>query len=195
MIPPSFDDASKQDMADYPLFDLPRIVEPMPITLDSLPDVFHEPASQCICTGDQRMRIGDYCMRCQRRCDDHEPGGDQCDLLATSFSGDRARMSNISMLDVPPPRSRASSTSSIASDLSSLYPHSIEDTNGASAGSILPPSISRVRRLTMDMTAPLAGDGLGAAYGLAYHSSAPDLVHTSSDSYDASYTGSIPVLF
>jgi hypothetical protein len=184
MIPPSFDDASKQDMADFPLFDLPRIVEPMPITLDSLPDVFHEPASQCICTGDQRMRIADYCMRCQRRCDDHEPGGDQCDLLATSFSGDRARCIS-SMLDVPPPRSRASSTSSIASDLSSLYPHSIEDTNGVPAGSVLPPSLSRVRRLTLDIS---VGDGVGPAYGLPYHSSAPGLAHASSDSYDASYT-------
>jgi hypothetical protein len=197
MIPPSFDDASKQDMADFPLFDLPRIVEPMPITLDSLPDVFHESAPQCICTGDQRMRIGDYCMRCQRCCDDHEPGGDQCDLLATSFSGDRARLipSNISMLDVPPPRSRASSTSSVASDLSSLYPHSIEDTNGAPGGSLLPPSLSRVRRLTPEITAPLVGDSMGSAYELPYHSSALDLAHASSDSYDASYTGSIPVLF
>ena len=192
MIPPSFDDASKQDMADYSLFDLPRIIEPMPITLDSLPDVFHEPASQCICPGDQRVRIGDYCMRCQRRCDDHEPD-DQCGLLATSFSGDRARCisSDISMLDVPPPRSRASSTSSIASDLSSLYPHSIEDTNG----SLLPPSLSRVRRLTPEITTPLVGDDIEAAYGLPYHSSASDLAHASSDSYDASYTGSIPVLF
>jgi hypothetical protein len=188
MIPPSFDDASKQDMADYPLFDLPRIVEPMPMTLDSLPDVFHESTSQCTCTGDQQVRIGDYCMRCQRCCDDHES-----DLLATSFSGDRARLipSNISMLDVPPPRSRASSTSSVASDLSSLYPHSIEDTNG----SLLPPSLSRVRRLTPEITAPLVGDGIGTAYELPYHSSASDLAHTSSDSYDASYTGSIPALF
>jgi hypothetical protein len=194
MIPPSFDDATKQDMVDYPLFDLPRIVEPMPITLDSLPDVFHEPTSQCICSGDQRMRIADYCMRCQRRCDDHESEADQCDLLATSFSGDRARFIS-SMLDVPPPRSRASSTSSIASDLSSLYPHSIEDTNGGSGGSLLPPSLSRVRRLTLDIAVPLVGDGVGAAYGLPYHSSAPDLAHASSDSYDASYTGSIPVLF
>jgi hypothetical protein len=195
MIPPSFDDVSKQDMAGYPLFDLPRIVEPMPITLDSLPDVFHEPTSQCICTGDQRMRMGDYCMRCQRRCDDHEPGGDQCDLLATSFSGDRARCtpSNISMLDVPPPRSRASSTSSVASDLSSLYPHSIEDTNGASAGSLLPPSLSRVRRLSPEITVPLVEEDIETTYGLRYHSSAPDLAHASSDSYDASFTGSIPI--
>lgn len=135
-------------------------------------------------------------MRCQRCCDDHEPGGDQCDLLANSFSGDRARFipSNISMLDVPPPRSRASSTSSVASDLSSLYPHSIEDTNGAPAGSLLPPSLSR-RRLTPEITAPLVGDGIGTAYELPYRSSASDLARTSSDSYDASYTGSIPVLF
>jgi hypothetical protein len=136
-------------------------------------------------------------VRCQRRCDDHEAGGDQCDLLTTSFSGGRARCisSDISMLDVPPPRSRASSTSSIASDLSSLYPHSIEDTNGGPAGSLLPPSLSRVRRMTMDITTPLVGDGVGPAYGLPYHSSVPDLAHASSDSYDASYTGSIPVLF
>ena len=188
MIPPAFDDASKPDMVDYPLFDLPRIVEPMPISLDSLPDVFHESASQCICTGDQRMRIGDYCMRCQRCCDDQ---------LATSFSDDRARCipSTISMLDVPPPRSRASSTSSVASDLSSLYPHSIEDTNSASVGSLLPPSLSRVRRFTPEITAPLEGDGIGPAYGLAYHSSASGLAHASSDSFDASYTGSIPVLY
>lgn len=197
LIPQSFDDPCKQDLSDYPLFDLPRIVEPMPITLDSLPDVFHEPTSQCICTDDQRIRIDDYCVRCQRRCDDHEAGGDQCDLLTTSFSGGRARCisSDISMLDVPPPRSRASSTSSIASDLSSLYPHSIEDTNGGPAGSLLPPSLSRVRRMTMDITTPLVGDGVGPAYGLPYHSSVPDLAHASSDSYDASYTGSIPVLF
>ena len=197
LMPQSFDDTCKQDLSDYPLFDLPRIVEPMPITLDSLPDVFQESTSQCICSDDQRIRIDDYCMRCQRNCDDHEPGGDQCDLLATSFSGDRARCisSNISMLDVPPPRSRASSTSSIASDLSSLYPHSIEDTNGAQAGTLLPPSLSRVRRMTMDITSPLAGDSVGPAYGLPYHSSVPDLAHGSSDSYDASYTGSIPVLF
>lgn len=193
MIPPSFDDASKQDMVDYPIFDLPRIVEPMPMTLDSLPDVFHESAPQCICTGDQRLRIGDYCMRCHRCCDDHEPGGDQCDLLP-SFSGDRARCipSGISMLDVPPPRSRASSTSSVASDLSSLYPHSIEDTN---TGSLLPPSLSRVRRLTPEVTPPLVGDDIVTAYGLPYHSSASDLTHAPSDSYDTSYTGSIPVLF
>jgi len=133
-------------------------------------------------------------VRCQRCCDDHEPGGDQCDLLATSFSGDRARCipSNISMLDVPQPRSRASSTSSVASDLSSLYPPSIEDTN---TGSLLPPSLSRVRRLTPEITPPLMGDDIGTAYGLPYQSSAPDIAHTSSDSYDTTYTGSIPVLY
>lgn len=197
MISPSFDDASKQDMAGYPLFDLPRIVEPMPISLDNLPDVFHEPTSQCICTNDQRTRIGDYCMRCQRRCDDHEPGG-QSDLLATTYSGDRApcTSSNILMLDVPPPRSRASSTSSIASDFSSVYPPSIEDTSGgAPTGSLLPPSLSRVRRLSSDITSPLVGDGVGPAYALPFHSSTPDLARTSSDSYDASYSDPISMLF
>jgi len=193
MIPPSFEDAPKQDLADYSMLDLPRIVEPMPITLDSLPDVFHEPTSQCICTPDQRMRFGDYCMRCQRRCDDHEPGGD---LLSTDLSGDRARCvsSNVHMLDVPPPRSRASSTSSVASDISSLYPPSIEDTNGPPTGSLIPPSLSRVRRLTSDITSPPMGDGVGSTYALPYHSSAPDLAHPSSDSYDA-YSGPISVLF
>ncbi|KAI9513486.1 hypothetical protein F5148DRAFT_1156048 [Russula earlei] len=194
MIPPSFEDVSKQEMVDYPLLDLPKIVEPMPITLDSLPDVFHEPTSQCICSRDQRMRFGDYCMRCQRRCDDHDPA----DLLATSFAGERARCvsSNITMLDVPPPRSRASSTSSVASDISSLYPPSIEDTNGTTTGSFLPPSISRVRRLASDIaSSPLVGNGVGPAYALPYRSSAPNLAHPSLDSFDASYSGPISVLF
>lgn len=186
MIPPSppFDDVSK----GYPMFDLPRIVEPMPITLESLPDVFHEPTSQCICVGDQRMRIGSYCMRCQRRCDDHEPGEDQSDLLANNFPNDRACCvpSNIPMLTVPPPRSRASSTSSVASDLSSLYPHSIEDTNGGAGVSLLP-SLSRVRRMS-DITSPLVGDGAGPAYALSFHTSAPE---PSSDTYDTSYADSI----
>jgi hypothetical protein len=198
MIPPSFEDASKQDIADYSLFDLPRIVEPMPITLDSLPDVFHESTSQCICAADQRIRLGDYCVRCQRRCDDHEPGGDQCDLLATTFPADRAQRclpSNVPMLSVPPPRSRASSTSSVASDLSSLYPPSLEDTSGGPAGSLLPPSLSRVRRLASDMASSLMADGVGPTYALSYHSSTPDLAHTSSDSYDASYHGSMSMLF
>ena len=197
MMPPSFDDASKVGTVEYPLFDLPRIVEPMPITLDSLPDVFHEPTSQCTCSDDQRMRIADYCMRCQRRCDDHEPGEDQTDLLADSFSGDRARCitSDIPMLAVPPPRSRASSTSSIASDLSSLYPPSIEDTNGTVACSLLPPSISRMRRLASDITSPLVGDGTGPSYALPFHSSAPDHSHPSPDSFDASYAGPISMLF
>jgi hypothetical protein len=167
MIPPSppFDDVSK----GYPMFDLPRIVEPMPITLESLPDVFHEPTSQCICVGDQRMRIGNYCMRCQRRCDDHEPGEDQSDLLANNFPNDRACCipSNIPMLTVPPPRSRASSTSSIASDLSSLYPHSIEDTSGGATISLLP-SLSRVRRMASDITSPLLGDGAGPTYAIVF---------------------------
>jgi hypothetical protein len=143
------------------------------------------------------MRVGDYCMRCQRRCDDHEPGGDQCDLLVTTLSGDRSRClsSNIPLLSVPPPRSRASSTSSIASDLSSLYPPSIEDTNGVPAGSLIPPSLSRMRRLASDISSPLVGDGIGPAYALPFHSSDPDLAHTSSDSYDASYPGPITMLF
>jgi hypothetical protein len=197
MIPPSFDDASKEGTVDYSIFDLPRIVEPMPITLDSLPDVFHDPPSQCVCDGDPRMRIGDFCVRCQRHCDDHEPGGDQPDILASTFSGDPARCisSGIPMLAVPPPRSRASSTSSIASDLSSLYPQSIEDTNGAVAGSLLPPSLSRMRRLAPDVTSPLVGDGTSPAYALTFHSSAPDLARPSSDSYDASYAGPISMLF
>jgi len=198
MIPPSFDDpTSKQDIADYSIFDLPRIVEPMPITLDSLPDVFHEPTTQCICASDQRMRLGDYCVRCQRRCDDHEEG-DQDDILATTFSADRAQRcfpSDVPMLTVPPPRSRASSTSSVASDLSSLYPHSIEDTNSVPAASLLPPSLSRVRRMASDLTSPLVADGVGPAYAMPYPSSASDLAHTSSDSYDASYHGSISMLF
>jgi len=188
MIPPSppFEDVPK---GDYPIFDLPRIVEPMPITLDSLPDVFHEPTSQCICVGDQRMRIGNYCMRCQRRCDDHEPGGDQSDML---FPDDRTCC--IPLLSVPPPRSRASSTSSIASDLSSLYPHSIEDTSSGAAVSLLP-SLPRVRRMASDITSPLVGDGAGPAYALSFHSSAPDLAQPSSDTYDTSYADSISMLF
>jgi hypothetical protein len=197
MIPPSFDDGSKQEMADQSIFDLPRIVEPMPITLDSLPDVFHEPTSQCICTSDQRMRVGDYCVRCQRRCDDdHELGAD---LLATTFAADRTQRCNIPfdvpMLSVPPPRSRASSTSSVASDLSSHYPSSIDDPVGPSAGSLIPPSLSRVRRLASDVTSSLVTDDVLPPYPLSYHSSAPDLVHTSSDSYDPSYPGSMSMLF
>ena len=195
MIPPSFDDASKQDIADHSIFDLPRIVEPMPITLDSLPDVFYEPTSQCICPSDQTMRVGDYCVRCQRRCDDLELGGD---LLATTFAADRTQRctpSDVPMLSVPPPRSRASSTSSIASDLSSHYPSSIDDPNGVSTGSLIPPSLSRVRRLTSDVTSSLVTDGVVPPYALSYHSSAPDLALTSSDSYDASYPGSISMLF
>jgi hypothetical protein len=144
------------------------------------------------------MRVGDYCVRCQRRCDDHEPGGDQCDLLSTTFSPDRAQRcvpSNVPMLSVPPPRSRASSTSSIASDLSSVYPHSIEDTNSVQTGSLLPPSLSRVRRMASDITTSLMADGAGPAYALSYHSSAPDLAHASSDSYDTSYPDSISMLF
>jgi len=191
MIPPSppFEDDSK----GYPMFDLPRIVEPMPITLESLPDVFHEPTSQCICVGDQRMRIGNYCMRCQRRCDDHEPGGGQSDLLSNNFPDDRECCipSNIPMLTVPPPRSRASSTSSVASDLSSLYPPSIEDTSG---GATLLPSLSRVRRMASDITSSL-GDGAGPAYALSFHSSAPDLAQPTSDTYDTSYADSISMLF
>jgi hypothetical protein len=192
MIPPSppFDDVSKGDT--YPIFDLPRIVEPMPITLESLPDVFHEPTSQCICVGDQRMRIGNYCMRCQRRCDDHEPGGDQSDMLMNSFPDDRTCC--IPLLSVPPPRSRASSTSSIASDLSSLYPHSIEDTSSGAAVSHLP-SLPRVRRMASEITSPLVGDGAGPAYALSFHSSAPDLAQSSSDTYDTSYADSISMLF
>jgi len=195
MIPPSFDDGSKQEMADHSIFDLPRIVEPMPITLDSLPDVFHEPTSQCICASDQRMRVGDYCVRCQRRCDDHELGGD---LLATTFAADRTQRCipfDVPMLSVPPPRSRASSTSSVASDLSSHYPSSIDDPNGVSSGSFIPPSLSRVRRLASGMTSSLVTDDVVPPYALSYHSSAPDLTHTSSDSYDASYPGSISMLF
>jgi len=195
MIPPSFDDGSKQEMADHSMFDLPRIVEPMPITLDSLPDVFHEPTSQCICAGDQRMNVGDYCDRCQRRCDDHELGGD---LLAITFASDRIQRCipfDVPMLSVPPPRSRASSTSSVASDLSSHYPSSIDDPNGVSAGSLIPPSLSRVRRMASDITSSLVTDDVGPPYSLSYHSSAPDLAHTSSDSYDASYPGSISMLF
>jgi len=198
MIPPSspFEDVSKGDTAHYPIFDLPRIVEPMPITLESLPDVFHEPTSQCICVGDQRMRIGNYCVRCQRRCDDHEPGGDQSDLLSNSFPEDRTCCipSSVPMLTVPPPRSRASSTSSVASDLSSLYPNSIEDTNGGAAVSLLP-SLSRFRRMASDITSPLVGDGVGPAYALSFHSSAPDLAQPSSDTYDTSYADSISMLF
>lgn len=196
MIPPSFDDGSKQEMADPSIFDLPRIVEPMPITLDSLPDVFHEPTSQCICASDQRMCVGDYCVRCQRRCDDHELGAD---LLANSFSADRTQRCNIPfdvpMLSVPPPRSRASSTSSIASDLSSHYPASIDDPSGVSAGSLIPPSLSRVRRFASDITSSMVTDGPVPPYSLSYHSSAPDLALTSSDSYDTSYPGSISMLF
>ncbi|KAH9034950.1 hypothetical protein EDB84DRAFT_1486169 [Lactarius hengduanensis] len=198
MIPPSspFEDVSKGDTVHYPMFDLPRIVEPMPITLESLPDVFHEPTSQCICVGDQRMRIGNYCVRCQRRCDDHEPGGDQSDLLSNSYPEDRTCCipSSIPMLTVPPPRSRASSTSSVASDLSSLYPNSIEDTNGGGAGSLLP-SLTRVRRMASDITSPLVGDGVGPAYALSFHSSASDLAQSSSDTYDSSYADPISMLF
>jgi hypothetical protein len=194
MMSPSFDDASKEGAVDYSLFDLPRIVEPIP--LDSLPDVFHDLPSQCICADDPRMRIGDFCMRCQRRCDDHEPGGDQADLLASTFPGDRGRCisSGFPMLVVPPPRSRASSTSSIASD-SSLYPPSIEDTNGAVSSSLLPPSLSRMRRLASDISSPLVGEGVGPAYALPFHSSAPDLARPESESYDASYAGPISMLF
>ncbi len=203
MIPPSppFEDVSKADTAHYPIFDLPRIVEPMPITLVNLPDVFHEPTSQCICVGDQRMRIDNYCMRCQRRCDDHEPGGDQSDLLTNSFPGERSCCipSDVPMLSVPPPRSRASSTSSVASDLSSLYPPSIEDASGGAgaAVSLLPLSLSRVRRmaLDMDMTSPLVGDGAGPAYAMSFHSSAPDIAQSPSDSFDTSYADSISILF
>ncbi|KAI0299398.1 hypothetical protein B0F90DRAFT_617124 [Multifurca ochricompacta] len=199
MIPSPFDEPAKDDTVNYSLFDLPRIVEPMPITLDNLPDVFHEPTCQCICVGDQRIRIGDYCMRCQRRCDDLDPAEDQRDLLATTFSSNRACCipSGIPMLSVPPPRSRASSTSSVASDLSSLYPHSIEDTNGGGgvAGSLLPPSLSRVRRLASVFTSPLVGEGAGPAYALPYHSSAPDLSQPPTDSYDASYADPISMLF
>lgn len=188
---PPFEDVSKGDTAHYPMFDLPRIVEPMPITLDSLPDVFHEPTSQCICVGDQRMRIGNYCVRCQRRCDDFEPG-DQSDLLENAFPDDRT--CSVHMLTVPPPRSRASSTSSVASDLSSLYPPSIEDTTGGATVSLLP-SLSRVRRMALDITSPLVGDGAGPAYALSFHSSAPDLAHPSSDTFDTSYADSISMLF
>jgi hypothetical protein len=127
------------------------------------------------------MRFGNYCVRCQRRCDDHEPGEDQSDMLASSFTDDRTCC--IPLLSVPPPRSRASSTSSIASDLSSLYPPSIEDT---SSGALLP-SLRRVRRMASDITSPLVGDGAGPAYALSFHSSAPDLAQPSSDTYDTSY--------
>jgi hypothetical protein len=197
IIPQPFDENSKPGSVDYSLFDLPRIVEPMPITLDSLPDVFHDSPTQCICIDDPRMRIGDFCMRCQRRCDDHEPGEDQTDLIQSPFSGDRACCvsSGIPMLDVPPPRSRASSTSSVASDLSSLYPPSIEDTNGALSSSLLAPSISRMRRLASDITSPIAGDGAAPTFALPFHSSAPDLAHPSSESYDPSYPGPISMLY
>ncbi|KAI0267391.1 hypothetical protein BC834DRAFT_871150 [Gloeopeniophorella convolvens] len=194
MLPPSFEESCRANGADFPMFDLPRIVEPMPIALDSLPDVFHETSSQCICPNEERLQIGDYCLRCQRRCDDLEPDGDQDDMLPYQLSGQRARFSpDVSMLAVPG-RSRASSTSSAASDLSSLYPRSIEDTSCGPASSLLPPSLSRARHSSSDITSPFAGEGVGPSYALPFNTSVPDLPRTS-DLYDSSHTGSIPMLF